>query len=47
MGIKGGFSANQLASHLDTNGNGWIALYKRTVQYYKGGNLIGYQHRTY
>lgn len=47
MGIKGGFTAGDLASHLDTNGNGWIALYKRTLQYYKGGKLIGYQHRTY
>jgi len=47
MGIKSGMTAGNLAKYLDSNGNGWIALYKRTVQYYKGGKIIGYEHRTY
>ncbi|MGL9847800.1 hypothetical protein IGJ91_002970 [Enterococcus sp. DIV0765f] len=47
MGIKSGMSAANLAKYLDSNGNGWIALYKRYVRNYKGGPIIGTQHRTY
>lgn len=47
MGIKGGMNSTSLARALDSNGNGWIALYKRSVRYYKGGKIIGYEHRTY
>lgn len=47
MGIKSGMTAANLAKYLDSNGNGWIALYKRYVRNYKGGPVIGTQHRTY
>ncbi|HHB0714459.1 hypothetical protein [Enterococcus faecium] len=47
MGIRSGMTAANLAKHLDSNGNGWIALYKRYVRNYKGGSVIGTQHRTY
>lgn len=47
MGIRSGMTAANLAKYLDSNGNGWIALYKRSLRYYNGGNIIGYQHRTY
>ncbi|RJZ11783.1 hypothetical protein DYZ47_02915 [Listeria monocytogenes] len=36
-----------LARHLDSDRNGWVALYKRGVRNYKGGPIFAYQHRTY
>lgn len=37
----------RLAKIFDSNGNGWVALYKQGVYRYKGAPLIGYQHRTF
>ncbi|WP_249354943.1 hypothetical protein [Enterococcus hulanensis] len=47
MGIKAGMNAASLAKALDSNGNGYIALYKRHLRNYKNGPSIGTQHRTY
>ena len=44
MGVGG--SVGELAANgLDTNGNGWIGLYRRTVQEYRNGP-INYQFKT-
>lgn len=42
----GGWSFGELLGQaLDRNGNGWVGLYKRTVQQYPNGP-IGYEHKT-
>ena len=44
MGVGG--SVGEIAANgLDTNGNGWIGLYRRTVQEYRNGP-INYQFKT-
>ncbi|MEN2296588.1 hypothetical protein AAH973_11225 [Enterococcus faecalis] len=47
MGDRGISAGERLAKVFDSNGNGWVALYKRGVYRYKGAPLIGYQHRTF
>ncbi|WP_375178458.1 hypothetical protein [Enterococcus rotai] len=47
MGARGISAGERLARVFDSNGNGWVALYKRGVYNYKGAPLIGYQHRTF
>lgn len=47
MGARGISAGERLAKIFDSNGNGWVALYKRGVYRYKGAPLIGYQHRTF
>jgi len=46
-GIKLDFGGIQVARFLDADGNGWIALYKRTVQNVTNGPIVAYSHRTY
>lgn len=47
MGAKYVSTGASLAKHLDSNGNGWIALYKRGVRNSKQTPIYAYQHRTY
>ncbi|MFA9492377.1 hypothetical protein [Streptococcus sp. E17BB] len=45
MGI--GWSIGEmLATSLDTDGNGWIALHKRARRAYRGGSIVSYDHKT-
>lgn len=45
MGI-GWSTGEMLARALDTDGNGWVALYKRARRAYRGGPIVGYGHKT-
>ncbi|MGL9748947.1 hypothetical protein [Enterococcus sp. DIV0170] len=47
MGAKYSSSGTVLAKHLDSNGNGYVALYKRGVRSSKYTQIYAYQHRTY
>ncbi|MDU5511936.1 hypothetical protein [Enterococcus gilvus] len=47
MGAKWSSSGTVLAKHLDSNGNGYVALYKRGVRNSKNTQIYAYQHRTY